>query len=157
MEKKTVVKNLEYNRKWVEKHLRSKLTQVDKQQAQNIPIGCVQTSNQCGQSIQSWLNRDPERRRLLRQLIKGHVTQKNLRLLQKFIDYTISVVGACSWVNDFWVGALPVGQQRRPRSEAHSKAIKEGHQRRREREQAVYDKMRKAKGLNKGVLGHQGS
>ena len=94
MDRGTILKNLEWNRK--------------AEDTTNAVIGCVQTVNQCGQSLQGWLDRKPDRRRVLRQLITGCATQKGRKAFQQLIDYTISVVKARKWVKKFWVGALPI-------------------------------------------------
>ena len=115
MDRGTILKNLEWNRK--------------AEDTTNAVIGCVQTVNQCGQSLQGWLDRKPDRRRLLRQLIKGRTTQKGRKVLGELIDYTISVVEARKWVKKFWVGALPLHGQPIHRSPSHIAAMQVGRQR----------------------------
>ena len=70
--------------------------------------------------------------RLLKQLIVGRTTQKNLRVLQRLIDYAISTVEACSWVENFWIGALPLGKEPRRLTEAQITALQAARRRSRE-------------------------
>lgn len=135
--KKTVVNSLKTQRKWVKQQLQSRATREKGFHAHNIMVGAVQSINQCGQSIQGWLSRRGQRndrRKALRDIeCRYHLPVPNKALID-LIDFAISTLEAASWVERFWVGALPI-QEPRTISESHKKALLDGQVRRRERDQ----------------------
>ncbi len=134
--KKAVMNSLKTQRKWVEKQLQSRVTRDKGFHAHNIMVGAVQSINQCGQSIQSWLSRRGQRndrRKALRDIeSRCHLPVPNKALID-LIDFAISTLDAASWVERLWVGALPT-KEPRTISESHKKALLDGQARRREQD-----------------------
>jgi hypothetical protein len=91
---------------------------------ENVVLGCVQICNQCGQSVQDWLRRKPERLDAMRRPRK---TQKCQRVIDDLIDFTASTIVTCAWVDTFWVGCLPV-RAAVHRSAKHLEAMQKGRQ-----------------------------
>ena len=129
MERRTVLKNLEYAR-----------TQIDTE-PENVMVGCIQIINQCGRSVAGWLSRQ-DRRATLR---KQRFTQKKRQALSDLIDFAVSEVLACE-VESFWVGALPTRQTYR-RTEAHIEAMQKGRARAKRQLQAARNTRLSACGL----------
>ena len=72
-------------------------------------------------------------------------------LLQELIDYTLSVVGACAWVDDILPKALPLSKEPKQFSEAHKQALVKGQLERRKRERGQVAEARERRGLCKKV------
>ena len=141
MRRQTVIRNLEHARQWLLDRRKKPSKSGEPWEAQNIFVGCVQLLNQCGRSIQEWLGRRPDRRRVLKQIREKYVTNRGNVVLRRLVDLTVTELKACSWRDDFWIGALPIKFGQRKLSEAHKRAIRAA----RERSQEQREIARKAR------------
>jgi len=127
MDKKTVLRNLLAQRKWVKDQLVSKgRTGGEASRAYNRMIGCLQTLRQCGQQgLTGWLDRSRRgRRKAVANIQLECTSRKGSRALLDLVDLTVSAVSAASWVDDLWIGALPIRFQPAKITEAQREAAR---------------------------------
>lgn len=79
---------------------------------ENVVIGCTQLLRQCGQPLAGWIDRRPERRRVLRQVLRRVVgagtKPQGRKVVGDLVRFTAAVLDACVWREVFWLGAMPV-------------------------------------------------
>jgi len=122
MRKKTVIRNLECAREWIEQQCGKPSTGGDPWEAQNILVACVMLINQCGQSVQGWLGRKG-RPVVLQDIEEKYNTKLGVRVLRDLIDLAISTLEACSWRDDFALGPLPIRRNTRKLTDARRGAL----------------------------------
>jgi len=150
MNKPSIIRSLEWNLEWV-KGQKGKPSAIGTPwRAQDIVVGSIQAINECGRSIRRWLDRRPERTRVLRDIRERYNAQQGNKILRDLITLAISEVGACSWVSDFRVGPLPLQREPKPMTDEHRKAAAEGRRQAREAERREQEAARKAR-FEKGM------
>jgi len=143
LKKTQILKELNNFKKWTKDNGRTRHADWN---ARNIAVGCIQTINQCGQSANAWLDRKPGRRSRIKRIADTYDTRDGARELRRLIDYAISVVGATSWVNDFWLGALPVKRepkQTTARDRERMRRANATRQARKQQESAAWEEAKK--------------
>jgi hypothetical protein len=90
--------------------------------AVNILVGTLDCLNQCGYSIQSWLDRRTDRRRILRDIRNRYATPAPNKVLRDLVALAKAAVSACSWRSPYPLGALPSGEPR-PATDAQRAAM----------------------------------
>ncbi len=70
----------------------------------NIMVGCFYILQQ---AVADWLDRKPERRRVLGDVRESYLTQRGSKVLRDLMALTISTVEACVWVKDWNPSTLP--------------------------------------------------
>jgi hypothetical protein len=131
MEKKTTIHHLRRCRDWLRKQQGKEADLESGWKAQNILIGCCQVIHACnGDSARPWLDRRPNRRKILRRIDDRYCTREGNRVLRQLVDYAIVELEACVWVKDLDPGALPIEKEPRRLSKAHNRALHAGRWRR---------------------------
>ena len=103
MNKRTLLRNLAKAAEWIADMERNH------DEAVNIVVGCFRILEQAGQRrVTDWLDRKPDRRRILGNIRELYLTPKGNKVLRDLISLTISAVESCTWVDDWLPGALPV-------------------------------------------------
>lgn len=133
--KRHVLKSLEANQNWLDSHVRANGDPRTYWRAEDILTGCVQILNQCHENLEGWLDRKPYRRKVLRRIQKSWMTKVGKRTLRDLIRWTTAVVEAATWVENFWVGSLPLSREPKRLSRAHYQALQAGRKRRMEQDQ----------------------
>ena len=123
--KKTIVANLQINRKWVEQQPDRRPGESGARQAENIMVGCIQTCRQCQHPIGPWIDRNDHRKRF-RRVQRTYATVRGKKALVGLIDVTREAVQAATWIQDFWVGALPTPKEPRQVTQAELAALERG-------------------------------
>ena len=129
MNRKHVLKSLEGNRKWLESHGRVEGRSQNDWRAQDIFIGCAEILGQCHQTLAGWIDEKPYRRAVLGRIQSSWATRDGQRTLRDLIRWTEAAVEAATWVESFWVGALPMSREPKRMSRAHLEAMQAGRQR----------------------------
>ena len=126
MNKRVLLKNLDKAAEWVV------AKQRDHDQSVNIMVGCFGVLRQAGQrDMAGWLDRKPERRRVLSDVRESYLSKRGNKVLRDLVSLTISVVEACTWVDNWLPGALPVPVATRKKLTKHQLAVlKKGRERR---------------------------
>ena len=99
-------------------------------------VGCVQSINQCGRSIQTCVSRK-NRRRVPRDIQERYNTTVGARVLRQLLDFAISELQACAWRDDFWIGAPPIKRRQRTISEAGKRIQRAGKAKGKEQREAA--------------------
>ena len=116
MKKRILLKNLDKAAEWLA------AKQRDHDQAVNIMVGCFGVLQQAGQhDMAGWLDRKPDRRRVLKNIQKSHLSKRGNKVLRDLVSLTISAVEACTWIDNWLPGALPVPT-------ASGRSMKDGQQ-----------------------------
>ena len=103
MNKRVLLKNLDKAAEWVV------AKQRDHDQSVNIMVGCFGVLRQAGQrDMAGWLDRKPERRRVLSDVRESYLSKRGNKVLRDLVTLTISAVEACTWVDNWLPGAMPV-------------------------------------------------
>lgn len=148
MNKQAVIRSLQQARDWVKQRREGRSTAGEPWQAQNIMVGCVQLINQTGRSVRGWLSRR-NRRRLLSDIRNRYLVADGNKILRDLINLAIATVGACSTVDDYWLGALPVRSEPRRLTESERRAraatLAANAERVRQEEQESLERLRKAR------------
>ena len=97
--------------------------------AENILIGCTGILGQCNQTVGGWMDGKPYRRAVLGRIKQSWATRDGKRALRDLMRFTESAVEAATWVDEFWVGALPTGREPKRLSESHKHALHAGRDR----------------------------
>jgi len=130
MNRKHILKSLQDNQKWLESHDRDKSNPDNDWRAQDILIGCAEILGQCHQTLAGWIDEKPYRRSVLGRLQQSWATRDGKRTLRDLIRWTEAAVEAATWVDSFWVGALPLSREPKQLSQAHYQALQAGRKRR---------------------------
>lgn len=146
MSKKILLKNLMKAAEWLN------TKQRDHDQAGNIVVGCFFILRQAGQrDVTAWINRRPERRRVLGNVRETYLTRQGNKVLRDLLALTTSSVEACAWVDDWLPYALPTPiSPRGPISEEHLAKLQHGKKRQRDRAKEV--RMQRAEKENYAVI-----
>ncbi len=129
MNRKHVLKSLKDNERWLESHDRDKSQPDNDWRAQDIMIGSTEIVGQCHQSLAGWIDEKPYRRPVLGRIQQSWATRDGKRTLRDLIRFTEAAVEAATWVDKFWVGALPMSREPRRLSKAHNLAWQAGRKR----------------------------
>jgi hypothetical protein len=145
--RKTLIRELERSRKWVLSKRGKANSAGDPWTAQSIMVGAVQAISQCGESIREWARRRKDRRRVLRDVKNRYNSPPGNKVLRDLVRLAMAVVGACSWKDEFWLGALPVRKEPRQLDVAHKRALAEGAARARAEEREMLEALRKRRSV----------
>jgi len=135
--RKTILRSLEMEMAWVRKQVGARPTVDGGFRAENILVGVVQVVNQCGYSIEGWLGRRGkrlDRRAALKDIAARYHFAVPNKTLHDLLALAREVVLAAVWVEEFWVGALPI-KEPRTISADHLQSLQEGRVRRRKKDQ----------------------
>ena len=110
MKRKHVLKSLQDNAKWLETHNRVEGRSQNDWRAQDILVGSVEILGQCHQTLAGWIDEKPYCRSVLGRIQKSWATRDGKRTLRDLISWTEVAVEAATWVESFWVGALPLSK-----------------------------------------------
>ena len=126
MNKRVLLKNLDKAAEW------AAAKQRDHDQAVNIMVGCFGVLRQAGQrDITGWIDRKPERRRVLKNIQKLYLSKLGNKVLRDLVSLTISAVEACTWIDNWLPGALPVPiASGRPMKDGQQAKMQQGRKRR---------------------------
>ncbi len=144
MDRKRIAQDLRRNREWIKRQLQSRRPRtVDGWTAENIMVGCIQFTNCCGHSLREWIDRKAGRRAALERIQSSYQTRRGNRVLIALVDLTVSELEACTWMDEFPVGALPIKAEPKRLSLAQRVALARGRQRahdRRREERGEYQR-----------------
>lgn len=126
MNRKHVLKSLADNLRWIESHDRDKSNPENDWRAQDIMIGSAEILGQCHQTMAGWIDEKPYRRPVLGRIQQSWPTRDGKRTLRDLIRWTEAAVEAATWVDAFWVGALPMSKEPRRLSAEHKLALRAG-------------------------------
>lgn len=112
MNAKSLIRALKSNMSKIKAVVGKPHTQESGDLAINILVGCGQAIAESGGDFKSWMNRQPERFRYLHKIQRRYRFKAGNRILCDLIEYTISCVQACAWVDDYSLGALPALEPR---------------------------------------------
>ena len=79
--------------------------------------------------LAGWIDEKPYRRAVLGRILLSWATRDGKRTLRDLIRWTEAAVEAATWVESFWIGALPLGREPRHLSLAHNRALQAGRKR----------------------------
>lgn len=114
------------------------LSAEDGWRMQNVMVGAILLINQCGRSVQGWLDREPGRRGALKRVQKG--SRRGGKALRDLLGLAISELEAAVWLDEVDVGPLPIGKEPKKLSEAQKRAMQQGAARKRRKKKEARER-----------------
>ena len=86
-----ILRELQWNRDWVEKQTHRDWQEDDSFRAQNLLVGCTHLLNQAGAKLGPWLDHRESRRAPLKRIGTAYSTRRGRKALLDLIDHTAGV------------------------------------------------------------------